>query len=534
MKSTTNYQLVKQELTDAADITQISTNWDKIDNALKDLQDSKFNANGGTIGGAVTVSTGGITVSGGTKSDSLQVTGNETVGGTLTVTGKTTVNGGIEVTNVAKVNSLEVTGNGTVGGTFTVTGKLTANGSIEIKGSQVVSGDGTFNTVKAQAVTLTNAMPIRSQVAVKKGVNPNALTYSHWSIFDNQGYEISTSRLARFQYSVDTNGTAALAMYVNKFNSVGDNDLNGIIIQYGTDGTARVSLTHHPVENSNDKQIATTYWVRNLKATTSQYGLVKVADETALLSESDEAALTVDKGYELNDFRRMSTTYALGDKVNCAFNFGVFLECTQAGTTSDTTLDTRNVTHGQVITDGTIQWTVRTHVKSVNGNVPNANGDIEISVQSFPSGTQLLFYQDSAPTGWTKVTGIGNRAVKIVEDDTGGSTGGSNNFSDVFKSLNTSSVSTGGTVGHTTITTNTMPAHRHGVVNSDASAGNFTSTYVNLNYNDHSTNDDGPWSRQSGSTGGNASHNHTFSGSSHSHTVNLSVKYINVIVCKKD
>ena len=267
---------------------------------------------------------------------------------------------------------------GTISGAVTITGKLTASGGIEVTGNQVVSGNSTVNVLNAQAVTLTNAMPIRSQVAVKKGENPSALTYSHWSIFDNQGYEISTSRLARFQYSVDTNGTAALAMYVNKFNSVGDNDLNGIIIQYGTDGTARVSLTHHPVENSNDKQVATTYWVRNLKATASQYGLVKLADETAILNESDESALTVDKAYELNDFRRMETAYAVGDKVNCTFNFGLFLECTTAGTTSADTLDTRNVMHGQVITDGTCQWTVRTHVKSVNGNVPDASGNITV------------------------------------------------------------------------------------------------------------------------------------------------------------
>lgn len=113
-------------------------------------------------------------------------------------------------------------------------------------------------------------------------------------------------------------------------------------------------------------------------ATSAQYGLAKLADETALLSETNEATMTVNASYEINDFRRKGKAYSLGDKVACAFRYELFLECTKAGTTSGTTLDTRNVTHGQVITDGTCQWTVRTHVKSVNGSTPDENGNVQI------------------------------------------------------------------------------------------------------------------------------------------------------------
>lgn len=113
-------------------------------------------------------------------------------------------------------------------------------------------------------------------------------------------------------------------------------------------------------------------------ATISEYGLTRLASESDVLGENGEAVVNVPLAYELNDFRRMNKAYSLGDKVNCAFRFEFYLECTQAGTTSAETLDTRNVTHGQVITDGTCQWTVRSHVKSVNGSVPDANGDVEI------------------------------------------------------------------------------------------------------------------------------------------------------------
>ena len=113
-------------------------------------------------------------------------------------------------------------------------------------------------------------------------------------------------------------------------------------------------------------------------ASLSEYGLVRLASEADVLSEGEGAVVHVPLAYELNDFRRMNTAYNVGDKVNCAFRFEFYLECTQAGTTGAETLDTRNVTHNQVISDGTCQWTVRAHVKSVNNVVPDANGNIEV------------------------------------------------------------------------------------------------------------------------------------------------------------
>lgn len=84
--------------------------------------------------------------------------------------------------------------------------------------------------------------------------------------------------------------------------------------------------------------------------------------------------------YEINEVRRKSTAYQVGDKVDCAFQYERFLECTKAGTTSADLLDTRSVTHGQVITDGTVEWTVRTHVRSINGSVAGADGNVLVDV----------------------------------------------------------------------------------------------------------------------------------------------------------
>merc|ERR1712093_615742 len=44
-----------------------------------------------------------------------------------------------------------------------------------------------------------------------------------------------------------------------------------------------------------------------------------------------------------------------------------------------------------------------------------------------PSGATMLFYQSSAPTGWTQVTNQNNKALRVVSG-----TGGSNSFTSSF------------------------------------------------------------------------------------------------------
>lgn len=429
MQSTTNYQLVKQELTDKADITQISGNWDKIDTEMKRLSDEKFDETGGTISGAVTISAGGIDVTGGADiaggidADSLALTGDATVNGTVSVKNSITIddlsvskkvdnseiriNGGNGLEHGAsliaygKSSSINSGGfllqahNGTTGATLTgnADGGLIWSGKFVSNGGLDVTGNATFNS------PIIGKTSFLSVVDVTKGTNPSEQKSWHWGFYDKNGFGIPSNRLARIQYTLLTDGTAQMAYYVNKPTEGASEDPVGIIAQWLSGSTARISVTHHPSNDSNDKSLATTYWVRNLKATASQFGLVKLADETALLSEADDATLTVDKAYALNDFRRMNTAYAVGDKVNCAFKFEYFLECTQAGTTSGTTLDTRNVTFGQKITDGTCKWIVRAHIKSVNNAIPDANGNISISI---PTPTIASEAEAEAGTNNTK------------------------------------------------------------------------------------------------------------------------------------
>ena len=66
-----------------------------------------------------------------------------------------------------------------------------------------------------------------------------------------------------------------------------------------------------------------------------------------------------------------------------------------------------------------------------------------------PSGATMLFYQSSAPTGWTQVTTQNNKALRVVSG-TGGGTGGSSAFTSAFAGSRSISVSGSGSVSGTT------------------------------------------------------------------------------------
>ena len=115
---------------------------------------------------------------------------------------------------------------------------------------------------------------------------------------------------------------------------------------------------------------------------------------------------------------------------------------------------------GQIIlrTNGAVTATTFT------GDGSNLSG-----VDPFPSGTKQVFYQASAPTGWTQDTAaaLGNAAMRVVVG-TGGGTGGSDTFQTTFGSSRSTETkdlpvagSVSGTVGATTLSTPTIASHTH-------------------------------------------------------------------------
>lgn len=170
-----------------------------------------------------------------------------------------------------------------------------------------------------------------------------------------------------------------------------------------------------------------------------------------------------------------------------------------------------------------------------------------VKVDAFPAGTVLLFYQSSAPTGWTQVTTQNNKALRVVSG-TGGGTGGSTGFTSVFTSRTPSTpsgtISVSGTVGNTTLTYNQIPAHSHALYMS--SSGDNANLWHRALDNYPPASGDGTigctaYEAQLGvlNAGGGGSHNHSWSGSasfsgSAMTAMDFAVQYIDIILASKN
>jgi len=152
---------------------------------------------------------------------------------------------------------------------------------------------------------------------------------------------------------------------------------------------------------------------------------------------------------------------------------------------------------------------------------------------AFPAGTLMLFQQTSAPTGWTKQTTHNNKSLRVVSGTA--SSGGSVAFTTVFGNKTTSSTQSGGTVGGTTLTGAQMPVHTH---RPEGNAGYFMRQGAGgpmdgveqggLFY--------GGWEQyaNTGPSGGGGVHTHAFVGTSHSHTLDMRVQYVDLIIARKN
>lgn len=308
-------------------------------------------------------------------------------------------------------------------------------GAIVVCGTHTIQATTPFEKINGGVVSINGEIYANSLLAdgTKISLKHNEIDKSqkptdrnkhlHLSFYDKNGTDNTKNRLGKIEYTHRTDGAAQLLMAVNDPSRADEEILCGIFVSW-LNGIPRASITHTPDKSSNDSQIANTAWVKSLVATTEEYGLVRLAtEEDALKDDATDAAITPAVYHDVSDFRHKGTAYSLGDKVECMFNHELFLECTKAGTTASTPLDTRNVKHGQVLTDGGVQWTVRTHIKSVNGVVADSNGNVNVKEYTHPlSGVNAGTYRKvTVDTKGHVTAGVGG-AVPISEGGTGATT----------------------------------------------------------------------------------------------------------------
>jgi hypothetical protein len=163
-----------------------------------------------------------------------------------------------------------------------------------------------------------------------------------------------------------------------------------------------------------------------------------------------------------------------------------------------------------------------------SANVLTSNGTTWVSSvvpqpEFFSSGTRMTFNQTSAPTGWTKDTSTDNAGFRLVSGSA--SSGGSVDFTTAFSAARAVTVtSMSGSAGATTLSTPQIPSHNHSVqiLSEFPGVGIFNGTGGSAG------------SINTGNTGGGGSHTHPFSFSSGAGTVDLSVKYVDLIIAQKD
>lgn len=151
-----------------------------------------------------------------------------------------------------------------------------------------------------------------------------------------------------------------------------------------------------------------------------------------------------------------------------------------------------------------------------------------------PQNSVAVFYQASAPSGWSQVTTHNNKALRVVSGTGGGfGSGGSNGpggqpFSTIFPTSTrpiSGTVNSAGSVGNTTLTVQQIPGHTHNAgsqVNVSPGSPSVGGRAVNTS------------APATSPTGGGNSHTHPFSGaaSPYSGSIDLRVKYIDVIICR--
>jgi len=130
---------------------------------------------------------------------------------------------------------------------------------------------------------------------------------------------------------------------------------------------------------------------------------------------------------------------------------------------------------------------------------------VDEPASGFPSGTLMLFQQTAAPTGWTKETTHNDKALRVVTGTAG--SGGTTAFSTVHVSNRATTLE--GAHTHTTL----IPA-------TGWTGGTFATARAF-----YAANQANRVANRNLTSGG---------GSNHSHTVDLAVQYVDLIIASKD
>lgn len=130
--------------------------------------------------------------------------------------------------------------------------------------------------------------------------------------------------------------------------------------------------------------------------------------------------------------------------------------------------------------------------------------------------TVTVFYQATAPVGWTQVTTHNNKALRVVSG-VGAGSGGSVAFTSAFASKTPA-----GTIGGTALTTAQIPSHTHNIKTTanGTGGGGGSGQFVASG---------GTSTGATEAAGSGSTHTHTFTGTA----IDLAVQYIDLIIASR-
>jgi len=411
-----------------------------------------------------------------------------------------------------------------------------------------VSGIGTINNLKGPNFSVSaGILTVRQDQTALIGVSTGTDFVSIQEKSDNVNYQVPftptlgigsnyqnifvDSEDGQMMYNPSTNyltvnrvfgNLSGIATGADNINIDGKTDSTNYQITFSDPGTYGYERQY--IDSQSDRFVynpaTNTLEITNIKATTVTAGLAGTAFRADYLQIDPQGTNT---NYQVPFIAPGGTGYQrlFIHEVSTNFTFNPSSNTLTAGNLAGrgdnlTNLDASNLSQGTVNNDRLIKasTTVQGIVQLDNLYPPTSSSTTQtattnISRQLYneltgiiPSGTVMLFYQSTAPTGWTRITNQNNKAIRVVGSG-GGGTGGSNTFTSAFASVRTVPV----------------PLHDHP---SSLSSNNQTHS--------HSGSSDGAGSGHdhSGTANQDAGHGHSINDPGHAHSyvrVDGSVEY---------
>ena len=197
-------------------------------------------------------------------------------------------------------------------------------------------------------------------------------------------------------------------------------------------------------------------------------------------------------------------------------------------------------TKGNVIVGNGSAWTVLTvgaNDTVLTADSAEASGVKWATNSGFDSGTGMVFYQASAPTGWTAVA-LNDRTLRVV---TAGGTGGTGGGSTAFSSVFTSRTIAQANLPNVNLTAASNGAHTHlTLTNETVTAFTIPGASSGMAYKgDNSANSDysgrqSTYGNDIGQTSSNGAHTHTVPLGGSGTAMDFAVHYSDVIIATKD